>query len=263
MQLGVAAIANSGEHSLVHGKGETLPLPDKPSIVCWRWPTWATIFSRNTSPIVQWKTSSPPSRASASCSSSPGISGFAYRGKSANIRAVGRERSVCYLLEGSIRKSTNRPANWSSGHVWADRFNGEMEDTFDLAGLHHGKPGRRHRAEPEARDRPGHRQAGRAARRLRPLFARMAVLQRKRVRGLGSRDCSAPTRAGERSDIYAREGSLGERLCHARSTRLRFAWRPGDENSTGAFAVGTPIAECPPRRSVRAEFPHTAPTSGV
>jgi class 3 adenylate cyclase len=39
MQLGVAAIANSGEHSLVHGKGETLPLPDKPSIVCWRWPT--------------------------------------------------------------------------------------------------------------------------------------------------------------------------------------------------------------------------------
>jgi len=35
-----------------------------------------------------------------------------------------------------------------------------MEDTFDLAGLHHGKPGRRHRAEPEARDRPGHRQAG-------------------------------------------------------------------------------------------------------
>jgi TolB-like protein len=32
MQLGVAAIANSGEHSLVHGKGETLPLPDKPSV---------------------------------------------------------------------------------------------------------------------------------------------------------------------------------------------------------------------------------------
>ena len=32
MQLGVAAIANSGEHSLVHSKGETLPLPDKPSV---------------------------------------------------------------------------------------------------------------------------------------------------------------------------------------------------------------------------------------
>jgi adenylate cyclase len=32
MQLGVAAIANSGEHSLVHGKGERLPLPDKPSV---------------------------------------------------------------------------------------------------------------------------------------------------------------------------------------------------------------------------------------
>jgi DNA-binding transcriptional LysR family regulator len=33
--------------------------------------------------------------------------------------------------------------------------------------------------------------------------------------------------------------------------------------SHAVFAVGTPIAERPPHRSVRAEFPHTAPTSGV
>jgi hypothetical protein len=41
------------------------------------------------------------------------------------------------------------------------------------------------------------------------------------------------------------------------------AWGAGTEEVTGSIAVGTSIAERPPLRSVRAGFPHTAPTSGV
>jgi TolB-like protein len=64
-------------------------------------------------------------------------SSFAYKGKSPDIRAVGRELGVRYVLEGSIRKSTNRTRITcqleaaTGGHVWADRFDGEMEDIFD------------------------------------------------------------------------------------------------------------------------------------
>ena len=66
-------------------------------------------------------------------------SSFAYEGKSPDIRAVGRELGVRYVLEGSIRKSAKRVritcqliAAATGGHVWADRFDGEMEDIFDL-----------------------------------------------------------------------------------------------------------------------------------
>jgi adenylate cyclase len=66
-------------------------------------------------------------------------SSFAYKGKSPDIRAVGRELGVRYVLEGSIRRSTNRIRITcqlieaaTGGHVWADRFNSELEDIFDL-----------------------------------------------------------------------------------------------------------------------------------
>jgi adenylate cyclase len=66
-------------------------------------------------------------------------SSFAYKGKSPDIRAVGRELGVRYVLEGGIRKSAKRiritcqlGEAATGGHVWADRFDGEMEDIFDL-----------------------------------------------------------------------------------------------------------------------------------
>ncbi len=55
------------------------------------------------------------------------------------MKQVGRELGVRYVLEGSVRKSANRVRiagqliDASSGaHLWADRFDGSLEDIFDL-----------------------------------------------------------------------------------------------------------------------------------
>jgi adenylate cyclase len=64
---------------------------------------------------------------------------FAYKGKSPDIRQVGRELGVRYVLEGSVRKATNRVRITgqlidaaSGAHLWADRFEGAIDDIFDL-----------------------------------------------------------------------------------------------------------------------------------
>jgi TolB-like protein/class 3 adenylate cyclase len=64
---------------------------------------------------------------------------FAYKGKSPDIRQVGRELGVRYVLEGSVRKVGNRIRisgqliDAATGtHLWADRFDGALEDVFEL-----------------------------------------------------------------------------------------------------------------------------------
>jgi len=66
-------------------------------------------------------------------------SSFAYKGKSPDIRQVGRDLGVRYVLEGSARKAGNRVRLTgqlieaaSATHLWADRFEGPLEDIFDL-----------------------------------------------------------------------------------------------------------------------------------
>jgi len=66
-------------------------------------------------------------------------SSFAYKGKSPDVRQVGRELGVRYVLEGSVRKAGNRVRITSqlveaetSAHLWADKFDGALEDVFDL-----------------------------------------------------------------------------------------------------------------------------------
>src|SRR5262245_4728441 len=66
-------------------------------------------------------------------------SSFTYKGKAVDVKQVGRELGVRYLLEGSVRKSVNRVRiagqliDASSGaHLWADRFDGALEDVFEL-----------------------------------------------------------------------------------------------------------------------------------
>ena len=66
-------------------------------------------------------------------------SSFAYKGKSPDIRSVGRELGVRYVLEGSVRKAGNRVRITGQlidasdgGHIWADRFDGGLEDIFEL-----------------------------------------------------------------------------------------------------------------------------------
>ena len=66
-------------------------------------------------------------------------SSFVYKGSAVDIKQVGRELGVRYVLEGSIRKAGNRIRiagqlieAESGRHVWADRFEGTLEDVFEL-----------------------------------------------------------------------------------------------------------------------------------
>jgi adenylate cyclase len=66
-------------------------------------------------------------------------SSFVYKGKSIDLKQVGRELGVRYVLEGSVRKAGNRLRitgqliEAETGvHVWADRYDGATEDVFDL-----------------------------------------------------------------------------------------------------------------------------------
>lgn len=66
-------------------------------------------------------------------------SSFAYKGRKTDVKQIGRELGVRYVLEGSVRKSGNRVRingqliDASTGmQIWADRFDGELADVFDL-----------------------------------------------------------------------------------------------------------------------------------
>src|SRR5499433_2383309 len=66
-------------------------------------------------------------------------SSFTYKGKIIDINQVGRELGVRYVLEGSVRKAGSRVRitgqlieATTGSHRWADRFDGGLEDVFDL-----------------------------------------------------------------------------------------------------------------------------------
>ena len=66
-------------------------------------------------------------------------SSFTYKGRSVDVKQVGRELGVRYVLEGSVRKAGNKVRiagqlidAASGAHLWADRFEGTVEDIFDL-----------------------------------------------------------------------------------------------------------------------------------
>jgi len=68
-------------------------------------------------------------------------SSFTYKGKAVDVKQVGRELGVRYLLEGSVRKAGNhvRIAGQlidaeTGAHLWADRFDGALKDVFNLQG---------------------------------------------------------------------------------------------------------------------------------
>jgi TolB-like protein/class 3 adenylate cyclase len=64
---------------------------------------------------------------------------FAYKGKPLNVKTIGRELDVRYLLEGSVQRSANRMRvnvqltdAETSNHVWAERFDKPLADLFDM-----------------------------------------------------------------------------------------------------------------------------------
>jgi len=64
---------------------------------------------------------------------------FTYKGQAVDVKQVGRELGVRYVLESSVRKVgarvriTGQLIDATNGaHLWADRFDGSLEDVFDL-----------------------------------------------------------------------------------------------------------------------------------
>ena len=66
-------------------------------------------------------------------------SSFVFKGPARDIREIGRLLGVRYVLEGSVRKAGNRVRlaaqlidSLNGSHVWADRFEGDLDDVFEL-----------------------------------------------------------------------------------------------------------------------------------
>src|SRR5262249_7152610 len=118
---------------------EPLPLPDKPSI--------AVLPFQNMSgdPEQEYFADGMVEDIITGLSRNRGLfviarnSTFTYKGKAVDVRQVGHELGVRYVLEGSVRKAGNRLRitgqlidAQSGAHLWADRFDGALEDVFEL-----------------------------------------------------------------------------------------------------------------------------------
>ena len=69
-------------------------------------------------------------------------SSFVYKGRAVDVKQVSRELGVRYVLEGSVRKASNRIRitaqlidATTAAHLWAERFDGGLEDVFELQDL--------------------------------------------------------------------------------------------------------------------------------
>jgi TolB-like protein/Tfp pilus assembly protein PilF len=121
------------------GDAETLPLPDKPSI--------AVLPFQNMSgdPEQEYFADGIVDDITAALSRFRFLfviarnSSFVYKGRAVDIKRIGRELGVRYVLEGSVRKAGGRIRisgqlidATTDTHLWADRFDGEVADLFDL-----------------------------------------------------------------------------------------------------------------------------------
>jgi adenylate cyclase len=131
--------ANRSTLAQAHRAKEALPLPDKPSIAVLPFDNLSgdreqeyfadgiveeiiTALSRFRGLFVIARNSS-----------------FTYKGRAVDVKQVGRELGVRYILEGSVRKAGSRVRiigqlvdTTTGAHLWADRFDGGLENIFEL-----------------------------------------------------------------------------------------------------------------------------------
>jgi adenylate cyclase len=136
-----AATPSSVERCLIHDTAEPLPLPEKPSI--------AVLAFTNMSgdPEQEYFADGVVEEIITALSRIRWLfviarnSSFTYKGRAIDIKQVGRELGVRYILEGSVRKGGGRIRitgqlvdSLTGAHLWADRFDGSLEDVFELQG---------------------------------------------------------------------------------------------------------------------------------
>jgi adenylate cyclase len=125
------------ERTLVHGTGEALPLPDKPSIAVLAFTNMSgdpeqEYFSDGIADDILTELSRSRSLFVIARNSS-----FTYKGHAVEIKQVARELGVRYVLEGSVRRSGARVRvaaqlidAETANHIWADRYDRALEDVF-------------------------------------------------------------------------------------------------------------------------------------
>ena len=116
-----------------------LPLPDKPSIA-------VLPFQNMTGdPEQEYFVDGMVEEITTAISRLPWLfviarnSSFTYKGRAVDVKLVARELGVRYVLKGSLRKSGNRVRitgqlidTATGAHIWADRFDGALDDIFEL-----------------------------------------------------------------------------------------------------------------------------------
>jgi adenylate cyclase len=118
-----------------------LPLPDKPSIAV------LPFANMSGDPEQEYFADGMVEEITTAISRLPWLfviarnSSFTYKGQAVDVKRVGRELGVRYVLEGSVRKASGRVRitaqlidALSGTHLWADRFDGSLEDVFELQG---------------------------------------------------------------------------------------------------------------------------------
>jgi TolB-like protein len=119
--------------------GKALSVPDKPSVAV------LPFANMSGDPEQEYFADGVVEDITTALSRFPGLfviarnSSFTYKGRASDVRQIGAELGVRYVLEGSVRKHAKRVRitgqliNATSGvHLWADRFEGELEDIFEL-----------------------------------------------------------------------------------------------------------------------------------
>ncbi len=118
---------------------EILPLPDKPSIAV------LPFDNMSGDPEQEYFADGMVEDIITALSRSPWLfiiarnTTFTYKGENIDIKRVAQELGVRYVLEGSVRKAGNRIRvtaqlidGSTGGHVWSERYDGELTDIFDL-----------------------------------------------------------------------------------------------------------------------------------
>jgi TolB-like protein/class 3 adenylate cyclase len=138
IQIGIQSAAKAPSSSVV-GQVTALALPDKPSI--------AVLPFQNMSgdPDQEYFTDGMVEDIITALSRFKSLfviarnSSFTYKGRTVDIKQVGRELGVRYVLEASVRKAgskvriTGQLIDAITGaHLWADRFDGPLDDIFEL-----------------------------------------------------------------------------------------------------------------------------------
>jgi TolB-like protein/tetratricopeptide (TPR) repeat protein len=133
------AVRTKGEATILPSRGAALPWPDKPSI--------AVLPFQNMSgdPEQEYFADGMVEDIITELSRFKGLfviarnSSFTYKGNAVDIKQVGSELGVRYLLEGSVRKSGQRVRitgqlieAGTGAHLWAEKFEGQLQDAFEL-----------------------------------------------------------------------------------------------------------------------------------